>query len=1100
MLRGKGLWAYRDWELDRAIRFAPQMGATHLLYKAGHGPEYLPGMPGAVAKITEAGLVPLAWTALYLDDPQAEAEVVVRAFQDGFQGLVFDTEVAQCRNRFEEAARLGEHLRAARVNPARLYNCSYPNISHHRDLPYDRMNAFCKGGLMPMSYGTFYARGSPVPPEQQAERVIDELTYSHYEYWCNRWGYSPPLYPVLAPYHDAAGKERMSPEEFQVWLDRLAAHRPTFFSVFTAAVINDDLLPLIYTSPLGQPAAAPSPKAQVEVVTPDGSALNVRPTPSVEYRPIARVALRAVLQALEPKLKVIAKAGQEGEWIHIRTPEGIDGYVAAWYVRFKEQEAPATKLHVIAFSPQTGVVPVRPGPVAFLPPIARVADRVVLEVLEPPEVARAKLTTDNQWLRVRTDRGLRGFVSSGDVRPHQTLAPVSLRVIVDPAEGVQTDLRPSPSDAHPAIGTLDAGSLLEGLGKADDVTAKIGREGEWIRVRSGDGAQGYVAAWHVRLIEPPGTKITGVVVFRPDRRQSDIYPYPYPRVFSRVASVRDGTLLETLEPEEQVRAKAGRQRCWLRVRVPEGKEGYIHALYAHIREERLSPPPLPSQARPTPTIPVEVIGPESALVPIRRAPDGGELTVATVAPSAVLQALEPKDFVLDQVGHRGKWLRVRTPDSVEGYIHAESLRLLELPPADSVSHVAVRSIRGLNVRGTPGTSDPPIWRVPDGTVLDVREDTGGVKEKLGKDRWIQVGTPSLHDGFVNALYVQAKQFEDDRKPVEDASLPRGECAWTYGIHASDSDEADFRFLFEGTNKTGWVLFTRSLGANREICIDHDYTAWSEHGYGVIVRLNHGYGDVGTLPVRSKYGDFAHCCGSYAANSKGCHIYIIGNEQNNVREHPPGSPIHPEAYAEAFNLTRAHIKEAQPEAIVVPGAVDPYFGLAWSPGGPRYSPLDYFTTMLNHIDDLDGICLHTYTHWMDVALITARTLFADQFLQPGTPKEHYYDFLSYRTFAEAIPERWRDRPIYITEANHWLALERPPRNERESKLAGWVNKDKGWVRAAYAEIDRWNQTPHAQQIHCLLLYRWSHDDWAIENKRNIHKDFRKAVAHDYRWRA
>jgi hypothetical protein len=412
----------------------------------------------------------------------------------------------------------------------------------------------------------------------------------------------------------------------------------------------------------------------------------------------------------------------------------------------------------------------------------------------------------------------------------------------------------------------------------------------------------------------------------------------------------------------------------------------------------------------------------------------------------------------------------------------------------------VRTISGLNIRKSAGTSDPPIWRVPDGTVLDVREDKAGVRDKLGKERWLEVGTPSLHEGYVNALYVQAKQFQDDRQPVEDTSLPKGECAWIYGIHASDGTEADFRFLFEGTKKTGWVLFTMSLGANRDVCVSNDYSAWSDDGYGIIVRLNHGYEDAGTLPVRSKYADFAYVCGAYAGASKGCHIWIIGNEQNNVREHPQGEPIHPEAYAEAFNLARASIKEAQPDAVVVPGAIDPYFGLEWSPGGPRYSPLEYFQTMLDHIDDLDGIALHTYTHWMDVGLITSRTFFSDQFLQPGTPREHYYDFLSYRAFAEAIPERWRDRPIYITETNHWLALERQPRSERESKLAGWVNKDKGWVQAAYAEIDRWNRTSYAQQIQCLLLYRWSHDDWVIEDKRNIHKDFRKALECDYRWRA
>jgi hypothetical protein len=391
-------------------------------------------------------------------------------------------------------------------------------------------------------------------------------------------------------------------------------------------------------------------------------------------------------------------------------------------------------------------------------------------------------------------------------------------------------------------------------------------------------------------------------------------------------------------------------------------------------------------------------------------------------------------------------------------------------------------------------------------VLEVREDPNQVGDKVGKDRWLKIRTPSLHEGYVNGLYVQAKRLADKRIKVPDASLPRGECAWIFGVHGATADgTGDFRPLFEGKNKTGWVLFTQAVGADPHHGSGHDVTMWSNNGYGVIIRLNHDYEPGGTLPVRAKYADFAQACARYVQNSRGCHVWIIGNEQNNVREHPGGAEnpvqhITPHMYAQAFNLARRRIKEVQPEAIVVPGAVDPYNTYPWIlMGNQRSRPLEYFTEMLSEIDDLDGIALHTYTHWLDVNLITKLTVFQDQFLQPGTPQEHYYDFQAYRTFAEAIPEKWHDRPIYITETNHWLALEHPPRNQEEKKKAGWVDKDRGWVRAAYAEIHRWNSTPHAQQIHCLLLYRWTGDEWAFEHLGEIHRDFRKALDHDYRWR-
>ena len=92
MLRGKGVWAYRKKEIDRAIEIAPQMGATHIIHKVGQGADYFDGMALVAQKIKDAGLIPFALMFLLLDDPRGEAQVAVRAFQDGFQGFIFDTE------------------------------------------------------------------------------------------------------------------------------------------------------------------------------------------------------------------------------------------------------------------------------------------------------------------------------------------------------------------------------------------------------------------------------------------------------------------------------------------------------------------------------------------------------------------------------------------------------------------------------------------------------------------------------------------------------------------------------------------------------------------------------------------------------------------------------------------------------------------------------------------------------------------------------------------------------------------------------------------------------------------------------------------------
>lgn len=411
MLRGKGLWAYREGELERALECAPQMGATHILYKVGQGSSYREGVAQVAQRIASAGLIPLGWTWLLLDDPQGEARVAIRAFQDGFQGVIFDTESERCRNRHGRAVQLGQALRAASIDLTRLYNCSFPNISHHTDLPYEQMNEFCKGGLMPMAYGTFFRPGSSVPPEEQARRVIDEWTYGHYAYWVRRWGYAPPLYPVLGPYHDEAGEVRMSPAEFQIWLDRLAAHRPSFFSVFTAAVLHDDLLPLIRACPLGDSTTPVSPAVQVKVFSPQTGSLNVRPTPSTLQPPIGRVAHGTVLEALEAEPEVRRKVGKDGEWLRIRTPSGLVGYVAAWYLRLAQEEA-GMPLKVRVCTTGVGYLNVRPSPSTSRPPITRVEEQEILESLEPAEETLAKLGQTGQWLRIRTADGIEGYVAA----------------------------------------------------------------------------------------------------------------------------------------------------------------------------------------------------------------------------------------------------------------------------------------------------------------------------------------------------------------------------------------------------------------------------------------------------------------------------------------------------------------------------------------------------------------------------------------------------------------------------------------------------------------------------------------------------------------
>jgi predicted flap endonuclease-1-like 5' DNA nuclease len=211
-------------------------------------------------------------------------------------------------------------------------------------------------------------------------------------------------------------------------------------------------------------------------------------------------------------------------------------------------------------------------------------------------------------------------------------------------------------------------------------------------------------------------------------------------------------------------------------------------------------------------------------------------------------------------------------------------------------------------------------------------------------------------------------------------------------------------------------------------------------------------------------------------------------------HNPREHITAELYAQAFNRIYAAIKGVLPNAVVCPGAVDPYNS---SPmpllGNVRWQPLDYFQTMMDNIEALDGFILHAYTHGPSLDAITHLETFGDPMMS-----DHYFDFQTYRQFMERIPYKWRDLPVYITETNHICRPENAPTCDNPA-LQGWINANIGWVRKLYEEINGWNTTPYAQQIRGLLLYRWTGDQWKLHDKPAILEDFRQAMQQDYRWR-
>ncbi len=305
-------------------------------------------------------------------------------------------------------------------------------------------------------------------------------------------------------------------------------------------------------------------------------------------------------------------------------------------------------------------------------------------------------------------------------------------------------------------------------------------------------------------------------------------------------------------------------------------------------------------------------------------------------------------------------------------------------------------------------------------------------------------------------------------------MTRGESDYVYGIH----DRGGAHIL----KGKGWVVQTEELGCDPNDWGSASYAELADQGLGIIVRLNHGYGPNGTIPVVERYEDFAIRCGNWVEKSDGCHIWIIGNEPNLGCERPQWQPIHATKYANCYRQCRRQIRgrPGHENDQVILAAIGP-----WNvETGPW---IDYFRDVLWELNvdnvhgfQVDGIALHTYSRGPYPSDVSTTA-------KMEAPFSHLYSgFRTYQDFMATIPAWARSLPVYITESNQNQA---------------WENRNTGWMQAAYRQINEWNKSHGHQPIRCLALYRWEpYDQWSIKGKGGVLDDLRLAQAYGYRWSA
>ena len=268
---------------------------------------------------------------------------------------------------------------------------------------------------------------------------------------------------------------------------------------------------------------------------------------------------------------------------------------------------------------------------------------------------------------------------------------------------------------------------------------------------------------------------------------------------------------------------------------------------------------------------------------------------------------------------------------------------------------------------------------------------------------------------------------------------------------------------------GWIVYVEELGSGSA---PHPGLALTDRVRKPIIRGQYLFGNPGQcLPQPDELEGFVGRFISMVANTPACHHWLPGNEPNVAIE----GHLSPEYVAKVYDKLRLLVHGLpghEKDEVLLP-AVGPWnatLGYGW---------IEYFERMIAACDDIDAFALHTYARSASPDEITSDARMGDPYQQYHSSFRTYWDWM------EAIPLKYRNRSVYITEFD-----------ENDA----WANRNTRIIQAAYEEIDHWNRVPGNQQIKCLALYRWpKRDKYFIEGLDNVIIDFLFAQEHDYRWK-
>jgi hypothetical protein len=170
------------------------------------------------------------------------------------------------------------------------------------------------------------------------------------------------------------------------------------------------------------PPTKPLPAGAMVFIPTEELAFRSRPDIAPETL-IRRIPVTEQLISIEPPDFAIPKVGVVGQWLKIRDAKGTEGFVAAWYVKYAsgaaaQQPAASGSTTAAPAVTSTGKVKATAQAVAFRKqPVVNDSTLIrwlplgeELTIAEPG--GEAKVGANNQWLKVKDNGGVEGYVAA----------------------------------------------------------------------------------------------------------------------------------------------------------------------------------------------------------------------------------------------------------------------------------------------------------------------------------------------------------------------------------------------------------------------------------------------------------------------------------------------------------------------------------------------------------------------------------------------------------------------------------------------------------------------------------------------------------------